>query len=151
MTLVDQIQADLTAAMKARDTDTTATLRMVMAAVKNARVAPGHSGEVGDDEALDLLTKEAKKRSEAIEAYAGAGRQELADKEQRELAIIRRYLPEQLGEDELRALVDEAIAATGAAQPSDMGRVMGVLVPKTKGRADGKVLSAMVKDRLAAP
>lgn len=150
MGLVDQLQADLTAAMKARDTETTATLRMVMAAVKNARVAPGHSGEVGDAEALDLLTKEAKKRSEAIEAYGAAGRDELAAKEQRELEILRRYLPEPLTEDEVRAIVDEAIAQTGASQASDMGKVMGVVVPRTKGRADGKVVSALVKDRLAA-
>lgn len=150
MGLVEQLQADLTAAMKARDTETTATLRMVMAAVKNARVAPGHSGEVDDQEALDLLNKEAKKRSEAIEAYGAAGRQELADKEQRELEILRRYLPEPLTEDEVRAIVDEAIAQTGASQPSDMGKVMGVVVPRTKGRADGRLVSGIVKDRLAA-
>ena len=147
---MEQLQADLTAAMKARDTETTATLRMVMAAVKNARVAPGHSGEVDDQEALDLLNKEAKKRSEAIEAYGAAGRQELADKEQRELEILRRYLPEPLTEDEVRAIVDEAIAQTGASQPSDMGKVMGVVVPRTKGRADGRLVSGIVKDRLAA-
>lgn len=147
---MDQLQADLTAAMKARDTETTATLRMVMAAVKNARVAPGHSGEVDDQEALELLTKEAKKRSEAIEAYRAAGRGELADKEQRELEILRRYLPEPLSEDEVRAIVDEAIAQTGASGPGDMGKVMGAVTPKTKGRADGRLVSGMVKDRLAA-
>ena len=151
MGLVEQLQADLTAAMKARDAEATGTLRMVMAAVKNARVAPGHSGEVGDEEALDLLTKEAKKRTEAIEAYTAAGRPELAEKEQRELDILRRYLPEPLTGDEVRAIVDEAIAQTGASQPSDMGKVMSVVVPRTKGRADGKIVSAMVKDRLAAP
>lgn len=147
---MEQLQADLTAAMKARDTETTATLRMVMAAVKNARVAPGHSGEVGDQEALDLLAKEAKKRSEAIEAYGAAGRQELADKEQRELEILRRYLPDPLSEDEVRAIVDEAIAQTGATGPGDMGKVMGAVTPKTKGRADGRLVSTIVKDRLAA-
>lgn len=149
MGLVEQLQTDLTTAMKARDADTTATLRMAMAAVKNARVAPGHSGEVSDAEVLELLTKEAKKRSEAIEAYGAAGRQELADKEQRELDILRRYLPEQLSEAEVAALVDAAIAQTGAAAPSDMGKVMGVLVPQTKGRADGKLISELVKARLA--
>jgi len=149
MGLVEQLQTDLTTAMKARDADTTATLRMAMAAVKNARVAPGHSGEVSDTEVLELLTKEAKKRSEAIEAYGAAGRQELADKEQRELDILRRYLPEPLSEAEVAALVDAAIAQTGAAAPSDMGKVMGVLVPQTKGRADGKLISELVKARLA--
>lgn len=150
MGLVEQLQADLTAAMKARDAETTGTLRMVMAAVKNARVAPGHSGEVGDEEALDLLSKEAKKRREAIEAYTNAGRAELAAKEQAELEILQRYLPQPLSDDELRAIVDEAIAATGASGPSDMGKVMGAVTPKTKGRADGKIVSALVKDRLAA-
>lgn len=151
MGLVEQLQADLTAAMKARDAETTGTLRMVMAAVKNARVAPGQDGEISDEQALDLLSKEAKKRREAIEAYQNAGRDELAAKEQAELEVIQRYLPQPLTEDEIRALVDEAIAQTGATGPSDMGKVMGAVTPKTKGRADGKIVSALVKDRLAAP
>ncbi|HWH33149.1 MAG TPA: GatB/YqeY domain-containing protein [Egibacteraceae bacterium] len=149
MALVEQIQSDLTAAMKARDTETTATLRMVMAAVKNARVAPGQQGEISDAQALDILAKEAKKRAEAIEAYTQAGRQELADKEQAELAVIQRYLPQPLTEDEVRAIVEEAIAATGASGPGDMGKVMGAVTPQTKGRADGRLVSTMVKDRLA--
>lgn len=149
MGLVEQLQADLTAAMKARDTATTSTLRMVMAAVKNARVAPGQEGEISDEQALDLLSKESKKRREAIEAYQGAGRDELAAKEQAELEVIQRYLPQPLSEEEIAAIVDEAIAATGAGGPSDMGKVMGAVTPKTKGRADGRVVSALVKDRLA--
>jgi uncharacterized protein YqeY len=149
MALVEQLQSDLTTAMKARDAETTATLRMVIAAVRNARVAPGRSGDVGDEETLELLAKEAKKRAEAIEAYDAAGRPELADKERRELLVVQRYLPEPLSEDELRAAVDEAVAETGASGPSDMGRVMQAVMPKVKGRADGKIVSRMVKDRLA--
>ena len=134
--------------MKARDTETVATLRMVVAAVKNARVAAGQSGEVTDEQTLELLTREAKKRTEAAEAYDAAGREELAAKERSELAIIRRYLPEQLDEATLRGFVDEAIAETGASGPGDLGKVMSAVMPKVKGRADGKVINALVRERL---
>lgn len=148
MALSEQLQADLTAAMKARDTETVGTLRMVVAAVKNARVASGQSGEVSDEQVMELLTREAKKRGEAAEAYEAAGRGELAEKERAELEIIRRYLPEQLDEDTLRGLVDEAIAETGAQGPADLGKVMSAVMPKVKGRADGKAVNAMVRQRL---
>ncbi len=148
MALPDRIQADLTAAMKARDRDTVATLRLVVSAIRTLRVAEGHSGEVTDAEAVDLLTREAKRRTEAAEAYAAAGRDDLAEKERHELAIIRRYLPEQLGEDELARIVDEAVAETGATAPSDLGRVMSAVMPRVRGRADGKQVNALVRDRL---
>lgn len=148
MALTDRIQSDLTAAMKARDTATTTVLRALVAAVKNARVAEGAAGEVTDEQAVELLTKEAKKRSESIEAYEQAGRDDLAEKERLELEVIRRYLPDQLDDDELAALVDEAIADTGASDPGDLGRVMSAVMPKVKGRADGKAVNAMVRDRL---
>jgi uncharacterized protein len=148
MALTDQLQADMTAAMKARDAETVGTLRMVIAAVRNAKVAAGHSGDVTDEETLELLTREAKKRGEAAEAYDAAGRDELAAKERRELEIIRRYLPEQLDDDTLRTLVDEAIAESGASGPSDLGKVMSAVMPKVKGRADGKAVNAMVRERL---
>jgi len=151
MALPDQIQADLTAAMKARDADTVATLRLVVSAIRTLRVAEGHAGEVTDAEAVDLLTREAKRRTEAAEAYAAAGRDDLADKERRELAIIRRYLPEQLGADELARIVDEAVAATGATAPSDLGKVMSAVMPRVRGRADGKQVNALVRDRLTGP
>ena len=146
--LADQIQSDLTAAMKARDAETVGTLRMVIAAIKNARVAAGASGDVDDDQTLELLTREAKKRQEAAQAYAEGGRPELADKEQRELAIIRRYLPEQMTEAEVAQIVDEAIAETGAGGAGDLGRVMSAVMPKVKGRADGKVVNRLVRERL---
>ena len=146
--LADQIQSDLTTAMKARDAETVGTLRMVLAAIKNAKVAAGSSGEVNDEQALELLTREAKKRTEAAEAYTEAGRAELAEKEQRELAIIRRYLPEQMGEDEVRAIVDEVVAETGASGPGDLGKVMSQVMPRVKGRADGKLVNAVVRERL---
>ncbi|MPZ72635.1 MAG: GatB/YqeY domain-containing protein [Nitriliruptorales bacterium] len=149
MALTEQIQSDLTAAMKARDVDTVGTLRMVMAAVKNARVATGQQGDVTDEQTLELLTREAKKRTEAAEAYDAAGRAELAAKERRELAVIQRYLPEQLDEGTLRGIVHDAVAQTGASAPSDLGRVMSVVMPKVKGRADGKVVNALVRERLS--
>lgn len=148
MALTEQIQADLTTAMKARDKEATAALRGIVAAIRNARVAQGQSGDLTDEQTVELLGREAKKRTEAAEAFANAGRQEQAEKEQAELAVIRRYLPAQLGDDELRAIVDDAITATGASAPGDMGQVMSAVMPRVKGRADGKRVSALVRDRL---
>lgn len=150
MALSDQIQSDLTAAMKARDRDTAAALRLVLAEIRNLRVAAGHRGDVTDDETVQLLTREAKKRTEAAEAFEAAGRPELAADERRLLGIVRRYLPEQLGQEELGALVDEAIAETGASGPGDLGRVMSAVMPKVRGRADGKQVNALVRERLAS-
>jgi uncharacterized protein len=150
MALRNQIQSDLTAAMKAWDTERVATLRMILASIKNLQVAEGHTGEVTDSEVQDLLAREAKKRSEAAEAYEQAGRAELADKERRELMIVREYLPEELGEEELASIVDEAIAETGASSPRDLGRVMSKVMPKVKGRADGKHVNTLVRQRLGA-
>ena len=148
MALTEQIQADLTTAMKARDKEATAALRGIVAAIRNARVAEGQTGDLTDEQTVELLGREAKKRTEAAEAFANAGRQEQAEKEQAELAVIRRYLPAQLGDDELRAIVDDAITATGASAPGDMGQVMSAVMPQVKGRADGKRVSALVRDRL---
>jgi uncharacterized protein len=148
MALTDQIQSDLTTAMKARDTETVATLRMVVAAIKNARVESGRTGELSDEETLGLLTREAKKRTEAATAYEDAGRAELAAKERSELAILQRYLPEQLEDEALSGLVDEAIAEVGASSPGDLGKVMSAVMPKVRGRADGKRVNAIVRERL---
>lgn len=150
MSLAERIQTDLTAAMKARDADALATLRMVLAAIRNARVAAGHVGEVTDSETIELLTREAKKRTEAAEAYDQAGRSELAEKERRELEIVRRYLPEELAPQELAAIIDQAVAATGASSPGDLGQVMSAVMPKVRGRADGRVVNAAVRERLGA-
>lgn len=149
MSLAQQIETDLKTAMKARDTATVGTLRMILAGIKNLRAEAGHGEDVTDEEMLDLLGREAKRRNEAAAAYDEAGRDELAAKERDELAIIQRYLPEQLGDDELRGLVDEAIAETGASGPSDLGKVMSAVMPKVKGRADGKQVNAIVRERLS--
>lgn len=150
MSLAQQIQSDLTAAMKARDAQTTKALRMVLAAIKNLRVAAGRDqAEPTDEEVLGLLTSESKKRRESVEAFEEAGRDDLAAEERAALAVIQRYLPEQLSEDEIRTLVDEAVAQVGASGPGDLGKVMGALMPKVKGRADGKVVNRLVRERLS--
>lgn len=148
MSLAERIQSELTAAMKSRDAETTATLRMVLAGIKNLRVAEGRAGDLTDEEVLDLLAREAKKRSEAAEAYDQANRPELAEKERSELAIIQRYLPEQLSEAEVTRIVEDAIAQTGASGPGDLGKVMSAVMPQVKGRADGKLVNQIVRDRL---
>lgn len=148
MALADDIQTDLTAAMKARDATTTAALRSVLAAIRNARVAEGQAGDLTDEQTVDLLAREAKRRTEAAEAFEGAGRDEQAAKERAELEVIRRYLPAQLSGDELAEIVDEAIGTAGATGPGDFGAVMGAVMPRVRGRADGKQVAAAVRDRL---
>lgn len=149
MALEQQISDDLKAAMKARDKDTVSTLRMVIAGIKNLRVESGHSDQVTDDEVIALISKQAKQRNESIASYRDAGRPELVEAEERELAILQRYLPAQLSEEEIAGLVDEAIAETGASDPGDLGTVMKAVMPKVAGKADGKQVNAVVRDKLA--
>jgi uncharacterized protein YqeY len=147
VSLTDQLQADMKDAMRSGDTERRDTLRMVISAAQ--RAAKDKREALSDEEALAVVTKEVKMRRESIEAYRSAGRDDLADQEQAEIDILAPYLPEQLGEAEVRAFVTEAIATTGASSPSDMGRVMGQLMPKVKGRADGKLVSSIVNAELA--
>jgi len=146
--LRDQISEDMRAAMKAREQTRVGTLRMLMAAVKNSEVERGRA--LDDDEVLDAITREAKRRRESIDAFTKGGRDELVAKETAELAVLESYLPAALTEAELAALVDEAIAEAGATDPKQMGVVMKVLVPKIRGRADGGAVSALVRARLGA-
>jgi hypothetical protein len=148
MMLADQIQSDLKTAMKARDTQAVAALRMVLARIKETKVSAGHGDEVTDDEVQTLIGREAKRRTEAARAFSDAGRDELAAKEEAELAILQRYLPQQMSDDELAAVIDETIAATGASSAGDFGKVMGAVMPKVKGRADGTRVNALVRERL---
>lgn len=122
-------------------------LRMAANAAYN--VEKRNQKPLTEDEFLAVLTREVKTRRESVEAYATAGRQDLADKEQAEIDILSEYLPRALTESEIGALIDEAIAATGAASARDLGKVMGWLAPRTRGRADGKVVSGMVAQALA--
>src|SRR5260221_11077370 len=143
-----KIGDDMRAAMKERDQVRVSTLRMLMTSIKNAEVEKLH--ELSDDEVLDVVGREAKRRRESIEAYGQAGRGDLADKESAELAVLQTYLPAGLSEEQVAALVDEAIAETGASSPKQMGEVMKVLMPKVRGRADGSVVSRLVKEKLGA-
>ena len=150
--LKDRLRADLTTAMKARDVVRSGTLRMVLTAITNAEVAGQEARELSDEEVVGVLSTEAKKRREAATAFADGGRQEMADKEVAEAAVIADYLPEQLGQEEIEALVAATIAELGVAGDGmkAMGRVMGVLTPQTRGRADGGVVAAEVRQQLSA-
>ena len=147
MSLQEQIQSDITAAMRGGDALRRDVLRM---AANSAYAIEKKNGRpLTDEEYINVLTREVKTRRESIEAYTNAGRQDLAAKEQAEIDILSAYLPAALSEDELTALVDEGIAATGATSARDLGKVMGWLSPRTRGRADGKVVSGLVAQALA--
>ena len=144
--LRESIANDMREGMKARDPVRVGALRMLMAAVKNTEVEKRH--ELSDDEVLEVVTREAKRRRESIEAFAKGGRTDLVDKETGELSVLEAYLPVRLSDEELVALVDQAIAETGASQPKQMGEVMKALMPKVRGRAEGAQISSMVRARL---
>jgi uncharacterized protein YqeY len=148
--LKDRLQSDLTTAMKARDELRSATLRMVLTAVKTEEVAGKSARELDDAEVVTVLTREGKKRREAAEAFDSGGRPERAERERAEGEVIGEYLPAQLGDDELRDLVAAAIAEAGAAGPQAMGQVMKVVSPRTAGKAEGGRVAAEVKKQLAA-
>jgi len=148
--LKDRLRADLTAAIKARDGVRSSTLRMALTAITNAEVAGKEARELTDEDVLGVLTSEGKKRREAAEAFAQAGRSEQAAKERAELAVLADYLPQQLTAEEIAALVTEAIESTGARDEGlrAMGGVMGALQPAVKGRADGGAVAAEVRKQL---
>lgn len=147
--LAEQIQADLTTAMKARDQLTVSVLRMALAGIKEARVAGKDAHDLTDQEVLAVLAKEAKRREEAAVAFTDGGRAESAAKELAERDVLARYLPEPITADELAALVHEALAEGGFDSPAQMGLAMKAAVAKVDGRADGKAVSALVKAALA--
>ena len=148
--LKDRLRQDLTTAIKARDEVRSSTIRMVLSAITNAEVAGKVARELSDDDVVGVLSTEAKKRREAAQAFADGGRAEMAAKERAEAEVIADYLPAQLTEEEIRALVAEAVASTGAAGEGmrAMGKVMGVVTPQTKGRADGGAVAAEVRRQL---
>ncbi|MET8863620.1 GatB/YqeY domain-containing protein [Nonomuraea sp. NPDC004580] len=148
--LKDKLKADLTASLKSKDEVRLRTVRMALAAINVEEVAGKEARELTDDEVVKVLTREAKKRREAAEAFGNAGRKEQADAELAEQAVLEEYLPAQLSDEELGALVDEAIAETGASGPQAMGQVMKAVNPKVAGRAEGGRVAAQVRARLAA-
>jgi uncharacterized protein YqeY len=148
MALQERLEEDYKAALRAGQKDRISTLRLLKAAILNKVKEKGE--ELDDDGVLDVLTLAAKQRKEAYEAFHEGGRDDLSAKEQRELEIIQEYLPEALSEEAIASMVEDAIAELGAASPKDMGRVMKVLMAEMKGRADGGLVSRLVKERLGA-
>lgn len=147
MTLRERIQSDITAAMRSGEALRRDTLRMAESAIYNAEKRERR--EYSDDEIAAVVSREVKTRRESVEAFRKGGREDLASKEEAEIAILAVYLPEQLSEAEIERLVRDAVAATGASSPRDMGKVMGAVSPKTKGRADGRVVSQVAARVLA--
>ena len=149
MPLKQQLQDDLTAAMKAQDELVRDTLRMVLTAVKDAEVAGDTARRLSDEEVLAVITREAKKRREAAEAFRSGGATERAEREVAEGGVLQAYLPQQMGDDELAALVAEVVLETGATGPKAMGAVMKAVGPRVAGRAEGGRVAAAVRTALA--
>ena len=150
--LKEQIHVDLTAAIKAKDSLTSGTLRMVLSAITNEEVSGKEARVLNDQDLITVLNREAKKRKEAATAYDEAKRPELADKERAELGIIQAYLPEALSDEDLAKIISDAVAqvaASGSTGPSAMGAVMKIVSPQVSGRADGGAVAAAVKSALA--
>jgi len=154
MILKEKIQDDLQEALKGKEKLKTSVLRLLLAAILNKekekrfRLKRGEDTPLTDEEIIDVISSEIKKRKEAAELYVGGGRSELADKEKKEIGILQGYLPEQMPEEELKKIVKEAIAKTGAKEQKDMGKVMAELMPRVKGRADNSLISKIVKELL---
>ena len=149
MALKEKLQNDLTEAMRARDEVRSSTIRMVLTAIKNEEVSGKEARELSDAEVITVLSREAKKRREAAEAFEQAGAKDRADMEKAEGVVIAEYLPVQLSESEIKEMINTAIAETGATGPQQMGLVMKSIQPKIAGRADGGVVSSLVKAALS--
>ena len=148
MTLQDRIETAMRESMRARDERRTQTLRMAMSAAHNREIELGKA--LTDEDYLDILGKQVKQRRESVEAFRAGGRELMATNEEAEAAILAEFLPEPLSAKDLESLVRAAIAESGASSPADLGRVMGKVVPQTRGRADGKVVSELVRQLLSA-
>jgi hypothetical protein len=146
--ILDRIQAEMVKAMKEKDADTLSTVRMLKAALMEAKTAKPKDATLSREEEIEVLQRYVKKRRETIEINAKAGRADLNAAEEREIAVTQRFLPEMLSEAELAAIVKEAAASTGAAGPRDMGKVIGAVMAKVKGRAEGGTVSRLVKAAL---
>lgn len=145
--VADRLSEEIKGAMKSGDKTRLATMRLLATSVKNREVEVGH--ELSEEEFLEVVAREAKRRSEAAEAFERGSRPELAEKERAEAAILQAYLPEPLSEDEVRALVEEAIAATGADGPGEVGKVMAWVMARHRGRVDGSRVNALARERLS--
>ena len=148
MSIKEQLRLDLTEAIRGRNEVVSGTIRMVLSAITNEEVSGKEARVLSDDEVITVLSREAKKRREASEAFDAAGRADKAALEKAEGEVIAKYLPAQLTADDIKAMIANAIASTGAAGPSDMGKVMGAIKPLIAGKADGSVVSTLVKEAL---
>jgi uncharacterized protein len=149
MSLEQTIMTDLKAAMLAKNEAALRSLRAIKAAILLAKTAEGAAGELKEEEEVKLLQKLVKSRKDSLEIFQQQNRPELAKKEEEEIAIIEKFLPKQLSAEEVKAIVTEIIAATGATSPADMGKIMGAATKQLAGKADGKTISALVKELLA--
>ena len=147
--ILQRIQADMTTAMKSKDSDTLSTLRMLKTALMEVKTRKPSDAGLTADEAIEVLQRYAKKRREAIDEFRRVGREDLVASEEREIQVTQRYLPQALSEDDLRGLIREAIATTGAAGPKDMGKVIGAVMTQARGKAEGGTVSRLVKELLA--
>jgi uncharacterized protein YqeY len=149
MGIKEQLQSDLTEAIRSRNEIVSGTIRMVLTSIRNEEVSGKEERTLADAEIITVLTREGKKRREAAEAFADAGRADKAELEKAEGEVIAKYLPAQMSEDDVKKLVAAAIAQSGAVGPGDMGKVMGILKPQVAGKADGGLVSGLVKAALA--
>ncbi|WP_161878852.1 GatB/YqeY domain-containing protein [Alkalibacterium sp. MB6] len=146
MSRLNELNQDMITAMKAKDKERLSTIRMLKSALQTEQINKGD--ELTEEEELTVLAREKKQRVESLSEFKSAGRKDLIDKLDKEISIVDHYLPEQLSEDEIRKIVQDAIAQTQASSMKDMGKVMGALMPKTKGKADGALVSSIVKEEL---
>src|SRR3989344_1397372 len=147
--LKQKIQDDLQEAMKAKDAARLSAIRMLKSAIQYYEIQKGAGYQATDEDVMDVVAREIKKRKESIELYKQGGREESAANEQKEVEVLESYLPEQMSEAEVRNLVQEAVKITGAASMQEMGKVMGALMPKVKGKADGTLVSSLVREALS--
>lgn len=146
MSLLTTLNEDMKQAMRAKDKETLQVIRMLKASIQNEQIKKGQ--DLNDEEELTVLSREMKQRRDSLSEFEKADRTDLADKVKKEIVIVEKYLPAQLSEEEIRTIVSEAITATGATSPKEFGKVMGAVMPKVKGKADGNQVNAVVKELL---
>ncbi|KRL38450.1 GatB/YqeY domain-containing protein [Liquorilactobacillus uvarum] len=146
MSLLDSLNNDLKTAMKAHDKETLSTVRMLKSAATNEQIKVGHT--LTSDEEIAVLSRELKQRKDSVVEFSAAGRDDLVPGLENEIKVVQRYLPKQLGEDEVKAIVQETMQRVGASSKADFGKVMGAVMPQVKGQADGKLVNSVVKSLL---
>ncbi|MDQ8685389.1 GatB/YqeY domain-containing protein [Enterococcus sp. FR211] len=146
MSLLSRLNDDMKTAMKAKDKESLQVIRMIKSSIQNELIKEGH--DLTEEEELTVLSREMKQRRDSLHEFEEAGRDDLAEKVKSEIVIVEKYMPEQLSDEEIRQLVQEAITQTGASSMKEFGKVMGAIMPKVKGKADGNQVNAIVKELL---